>query len=43
MQTVIYEINDKNIELAKNILLSGGVVGIPTETAFGIVPTAPSP
>lgn len=36
MQTVIYEINDKNIELAKNILLSGGVVGIPTETVYGL-------
>lgn len=36
MQTKILEINEESIALAKEILLSGGVVAIPTETVYGL-------
>ena len=36
MQTQILKINDESIALAKQILLSGGVVAIPTETVYGL-------
>ena len=36
MQTKIYKIDDKSIELAKEILSSSGVVAIPTETVYGL-------
>ncbi len=36
MKTEILKINDKSIEKAKKILLSGGIVGMPTETVYGL-------
>ena len=36
MQTKIYKIDANSIELAKQILLRSGVVGIPTETVYGL-------
>ena len=36
MQTRIEEINPKTIEESVKILLSGGVIGIPTETVYGL-------
>lgn len=36
MQTIIRKIDDESIALAKQILLSGGIVAIPTETVYGL-------
>lgn len=36
MTTVIKQINEQSIEEAKKILLSGGVIGMPTETVYGL-------
>ena len=36
MQTKIYKIDDKSIELAKESLSSSGVVASPTETVYGL-------
>ena len=36
MQTRIETINDKTIEESVKILLSGGVIGMPTETVYGL-------
>ena len=36
MKTKILPITDESIEKAKEILLSGGLVGIPTETVYGL-------
>ena len=36
MKTVIENINEKSLEKAKEILLSGGVIGMPTETVYGL-------
>lgn len=44
MQTEIRKIDDQSIALATKILLDGGVIGIPTETVYGLgaVGTMPS-
>ncbi len=36
MQTKIEILSQKSVEKAKEILLSGGVIGIPTETVYGL-------
>ena len=36
MTTIICKIDQESIEKAKQILLSGGVVGMPTETVYGL-------
>ncbi len=36
MQTTVLPINEHSIEQARKILLSGGVVAIPTETVYGL-------
>ena len=36
MQTKVVEANKENINIAKEILLSGGLVGFPTETVYGL-------
>ena len=36
INTVIMDIDERSIERAKEILLSGGVVGMPTETVYGL-------
>ncbi len=36
MQTIIKKLNSESIALAKEILLKGGVVAIPTETVYGL-------
>lgn len=36
MITKILTLDDKSVEKAKNILLSGGVIGMPTETVYGL-------
>lgn len=36
MKTEIKKIDGRSIELAKNILLNGGVIGMPTETVYGL-------
>lgn len=43
MQTEIRKIDKESIELAKNILLSGGVVAIPTETVYGLAGVGTNP
>ena len=36
MVTQILKIDEKSLELSKNIILNGGVVAIPTETVYGL-------
>lgn len=36
MKTVIEKINEQSLIKAKDILLSGGVIGMPTETVYGL-------
>ncbi len=36
MQTKILKINNRSLELAKNILENGGLIGMPTETVYGL-------
>ena len=36
METKILQINDESIKKAKEILLSNGVIGMPTETVYGL-------
>lgn len=36
METQILTLDDKSVEIAKEILLSGGVIGMPTETVYGL-------
>ena len=36
METKILKINDDSLALAKKILLEGGVIGMPTETVYGL-------
>ena len=36
METKILTLDDKSVEQAKKILLSGGVIGMPTETVYGL-------
>lgn len=36
MQTIIEQVNEQSIKKAKEILLNGGVVAIPTETVYGL-------
>jgi L-threonylcarbamoyladenylate synthase len=40
MQTVIYKPNIEGIEAAAGILKNGGLVGIPTETVYGLAANA---
>ena len=43
MQTKILKIDEQSIALAKKILLSGGVVAIPTETVYGLAGVGTDP
>ena len=43
MNTEIRKIDDQSIELAKKILLEGGVVAIPTETVYGLAAIGTNP
>ena len=36
IETLILPIESKSVEMAKEILLSGGVIGMPTETVYGL-------
>ncbi len=36
METLIKKVDEQSVELAKDILLSGGVIGMPTETVYGL-------
>ena len=36
MQTLIKSLDQQSVELAKKILLEGGVIGMPTETVYGL-------
>lgn len=40
MNTLLFSNNEKDIALAGNILSSGGLVGIPTETVYGLAANA---
>ena len=43
METIILPIDDESIKLAKEILLNGGVVGMPTETVYGLAGVGTNP
>lgn len=43
METIILPINDQSIQKAKEILLNGGIVGIPTETVYGLAGVGTNP
>ena len=43
METIILPINDESIKKAKEILLSGGIVGMPTETVYGLAGVGTNP
>ena len=43
MITEILTLDDKSVEKAKNILLSGGVIGMPTETVYGLAAVGTMP
>ena len=43
MLTEILEVNDESVLKAKDILLSGGVVAMPTETVYGLAAVATCP
>ncbi|MBO4594522.1 MAG: threonylcarbamoyl-AMP synthase [Clostridia bacterium] len=43
MLTEIRKINDESVALAKSILLSGGLVAIPTETVYGLAAVGTNP
>ena len=36
MQTKVLKIDDKSLEIAKDYILKGEVVGFPTETVYGL-------
>ena len=43
MDTVIKQIEEQSISLAKNILFEGGIIGMPTETVYGLGAIATMP
>ena len=43
METVIKKINKQSIKKAKEILLDGGVIGMPTETVYGLAGVGTNP
>lgn len=43
MKTEIKKIDKESIDLAKNILLNGGVIGMPTETVYGLAGDGTNP
>ena len=36
METIIKKIDDESVAEAKEILLNGGLIGMPTETVYGL-------
>jgi len=43
MQTQILPVNEKSVKRAKEILFSGGVIGMPTETVYGLAGDGTNP
>lgn len=43
METLIKPVDNDSVEQAKNILLSGGVIGMPTETVYGLAAVGTNP
>ncbi len=43
METFIKPVDKNSVEQAKNILLSGGVIGMPTETVYGLAAVGTNP